>query len=129
MAADKQISQNVSESVVALHRFLKVFHILRFKLASINKLNQNDVLIILPSRVPYLLGHLVGLVAVEALDALVRLVVELDVVGLALGVDHLEGVRPVAVQVAVPHGSAAVGEQEADLHGGGVGFNFISPCD
>ena len=64
---------------------------------------------------PCLLGHLVGLVAVEALDALVRLVVELDVVGLALGVDHLEGVRPVAVQVAVAHGGAAVREQEAHL--------------
>ena len=64
---------------------------------------------------PCLLGHLVGLVAVEALDALVRLVVELDVVGLALRVHHLEGVRPVAVQVAVAHRGAAVGEQEANL--------------
>ena len=52
---------------------------------------------------------------VEALDALVRLVVELDVVGLALRVHHLEGVRPVAVEVAVAHGGAPVGEQEADL--------------
>ena len=54
--------------------------------------------------------------AVEALDALVRLVVELDVVGLALCVHHLEGVRPVAVQVAVAHRGAAVGEQEANLY-------------
>ena len=63
----------------------------------------------------YLFGHLVGLVAVEALDALVRLVVELDVVGLALRVHHLEGVRPVAVEVAVAHGGPTVGEEEADL--------------
>ena len=54
--------------------------------------------------------------AVEALDALVRLVVELDVVGLALRVHHLEGVRPVAVQVAVADRGAAVGEQEANLY-------------
>ena len=63
----------------------------------------------------YLFGHLVRLVPVEALDALVRLVVELDVVGLALRVHHLEGVRPVAVEVAVAHGGPTVGEEEADL--------------
>ena len=63
----------------------------------------------------YLLGHLVRLVPVEALDALVRLVVELDVVGLALRVHHLEGVRPVAVEITVAHGSPTIGEKEANL--------------
>ena len=42
------------------------------------------------------LGLFVGLVPVEALDALVRLVVELAVDRLSIRVDHLEGVRAVS---------------------------------
>jgi hypothetical protein len=63
------------------------------------------------------LCHLVSLVTVKALDALVGLVVELDVVGLALSVDHLEGVGAVAVHVAETDGGAAVGEEERHLVG------------
>lgn len=46
---------------------------------------------------------------------LVGLEVELAVHGLALAVDQLERVAAVPVHVAVPVGSAAVGEEEGDL--------------
>ena len=45
-----------------------------------------------------LLGHLVGLVPVETLDALVGLVVELAVDRLVVAVHHLESVRAVPDQ-------------------------------
>ena len=55
---------------------------------------------------------------VKALDALVGLVVELAVDWIALGIDHLEGVRSVSVHVPVPVGGAPIGKQEGHLVGG-----------
>lgn len=63
-------------------------------------------------------GQLVGAVHVQVLDLLVRLVVELAVVRLRLGVDELESVRSVAVHVAIAVRDAAVREQHAHLVGG-----------
>ena len=56
-----------------------------------------------------------GLFGGEALDALVGLVVVFNQELLALGVNPLEGVRAVAVHVAVAIGSASVGHQDSDL--------------
>jgi hypothetical protein len=56
-----------------------------------------------------------GFLSGEVLDALVSLVVRLDVVDLSLVVDPLEGVRGVSVHVAVAIGGSAVAHQNGNL--------------
>eukprot|EP00968_Pinguiococcus_pyrenoidosus_P000647 scaffold40_cov305-Pinguiococcus_pyrenoidosus.AAC.18 len=56
-----------------------------------------------------------GLLRQEVADALVRLEVVLHVHGLPVRIDVLEGVRAIAIHVAIAVGRAAVGEQERHL--------------
>ena len=51
-------------------------------------------------------------IPVEAIDALISLVMEFDIDWFILRIDHLEGMRPIPIHMAVPLGGAPVRKQE-----------------